>query len=518
MEKHKKHKKHRGGNGVGERNRTGKSSERSGHGAITASSAGSSSRYASGDKASNSFKKYAASIDETAAFLPSQNFDAALRAELAEAKALNLGSEAVRHATDMLALHGEVALSDGLVGRCEDALQRQHDLLAATRAQLVEADHINGELREEKLRAEQKAAELTLVLKTQLARQQALQAELDKTIGEMAEQGEVFRQAAAKIAAHREAEAKAFGERRRVWERTIDEWLKAGFQKRIDPLLHNVNQPVYTRLGELLVEEQAQREHQMEYLKLAQAHEVETLRGRFAERLAESDAQYAQLREHQHDFDSSLAAALTEYLRGELAAKTSKVASLEREIRLLHGELRDTRERHDQRDAERQIVSATALDPLRQTMSQLEKGVRSMAQEREQLAGADPRVLLDRQQKLLDEAQVTPRPPSLSSPTRSLPHPLPPPHLSLRPTSPSASPLPPPRLTSPPHLSLRLASPSAPALIRPTRRRTSASASGSRSSCAPREPRTRPPRPSWTSGAARSRPSRWSSARRSTIR
>ena len=36
----------------------------------------------------------------------------------------------------------------------------------------------------------------------------------------MAEQGAAFRQTAEKIAQHREAESKAFGERRRVWERT----------------------------------------------------------------------------------------------------------------------------------------------------------------------------------------------------------------------------------------------------------------------------------------------------------
>jgi len=347
-----------------------------------------------------------AASSNASSIAPPDSFDAALRAELAEAKALALSSEAVRHGADMLALRSEVARADALIVCCEDALLRQHDFLTATRAQLVEADHFIGELREEKLRAEQAGAELKLVLKQQLAKQDAIEAQLDRTLAQMGEQGELFRQSAATIAAHRDAEARAFGERRRIWEKTIDEWLRAGFSKRIDPLLMNTNLPVYTRLGELLVEEQAQREHQMEYLKISQVHEVETLRAHFKQRLAEADAQYAELRQQTHDFDEALGVALTNYLKGELAAKTSKVMALEREVRLLQSELRDTRERHDHREAERQRHMESALAPLLEDVRRLEHGVSTMADERKQLAGSDPRVLIDRKQKLLDEAQA----------------------------------------------------------------------------------------------------------------
>ena len=129
----------------------------------------------------------------------------------------------------------------------------------------------------------------------------------------------------------------------------------------------------------------------MEYLKLAQAHEVETLRARLTERVAELDAQYEELREMRHDFDSALGTALSNFIKAELATKTSRVAALEREVRLLHEELRDTRAAHDERAVHRTGDLQTELAPLRVHIKSLEKGVHALTEERKHLATADPR-------------------------------------------------------------------------------------------------------------------------------
>ena len=258
-----------------------------------------------------------------ARFKVAPGFESSLRAELADARALEHSVVASRLQLELVALRSEVATADALVARCEDALQLQAEQLSATRVQLVETERTVEDLREGKLRAEQEAIERQQQLEKQLSKQAALQAVLDQTAATMTKQGEDFRREAEKIAQHREAEAKAFGERRRLWERTVDDWLKAGFHKRIDPIVQNVNQPVYERLRELLVEEQAQREHQMKYLELTNGHELKTLREQMNRRLAESEAQHLELVQQKTDFSVALGQALSSYLKGEWAAECS---------------------------------------------------------------------------------------------------------------------------------------------------------------------------------------------------
>ena len=333
-------------------------------GGVTASSGGSSRRQPIAKPAAAPVVVAGLNARDLSVAPPVGNLDASLRAELAETRALGLGTEAVRFQYELAALRGEVGQADGLIARCEAALKQQHELLMAARAQLVEADTVNADMREDKLRAEHEAGELRVVLKSQMAKQVDLQAQLDKLMSDMAEQGEVFRQTAAKIAAHREAEGKAFAERRRIWERTIDDWLKDGFSKRIDPILYSVNQPVYARLSELLSEEQAQREHQAEYLKLASAHEIQTLRGRLGERVSQTEALHAELVQQRSDFSAALSSSLSSFVKAEMAAKAARIASLERESRVILEELRDTRATHDRRDAERAAAVGATLQPM----------------------------------------------------------------------------------------------------------------------------------------------------------
>ena len=77
---------------------------------------------------------------------------------------------------------------------------------------------------------------------------------LEEMVTELAAHAEelksTFRAAIAQIVHERDEEMRAFHERRRIWEGTIAEWLKAGSEKRIDPILVYTNKPVYDKLQE----------------------------------------------------------------------------------------------------------------------------------------------------------------------------------------------------------------------------------------------------------------------------
>ena len=77
------------------------------------------------------------------------------------------------------------------------------------------------------------------------------------------------------------------GCRRKVWERTVEEWLQQGYAKRIDPLLFNSNKDVYTRLQELLSQESIERNAQVHYLDQSTALEVQNVKADLARRIEE---------------------------------------------------------------------------------------------------------------------------------------------------------------------------------------------------------------------------------------
>ena len=325
-----------------------------------------------------------------ASALRNSNVDT-FRADAAESRALTLGADALRREKEFLALASELDLSDALCANLEAALRVQATDLAQTRAQLIEADAQNGELREVKLRVEQEAYELRMLLDAAAARQAASQAEVERLNKAMAMQGEELRNAAAKIHAHREAESKAFAERRKIWERTVEEWLSAGFNKRIDPLVYNVNKDVYSRLQELLLEEQSQREAQMSYLKHATTAELQTLRAGMGAQIASLEQQHEALMAERFDFGERLTASLTSYLKGELASKAARVETLERELGAAHTAVRELRATHERHRQQQLDQLGNVLAPLSAEMSTLQQNAAAMAAERAKLADDDPR-------------------------------------------------------------------------------------------------------------------------------
>jgi hypothetical protein len=333
------------------------------------------------------------------------NFQSGLRAELAESRSLGLSSEIVRAEKDFLVLSGEVAQADDLLAHLERALEYQHELLVSTRSQLVAVDSASGGLREAKLRAEQEVVELRMLLEAQAAQHAAAQADAERLGEQVREQGEELRAAAAKIATHREAEAKAFVERRRLWEHTVEEWLQAGFTKRIDPIVYNVNKDIFVRLHELLSLEHAEREAQEQYLLHAGRVELDHLRSRLTAEVTELSAQLDALQSERFDFNAQLAASLTTYLKGELKAKGDWAAELERELSGMQVALRDMRREHDQREAARVRERDGSLEPLSLQLTSLAQKSASLVRERQALTENDPRKLLERQQELVERAQ-----------------------------------------------------------------------------------------------------------------
>ena len=334
------------------------------------------------------------------------NYTSGLRAEVAESKALTLSGDVLRREKDFQALRGELAQADELAAHLEHGLNYQARLLSETRTQLVRSDEHASDLRQAHVKAEQEAEELRLLLKAASTKQAATSSELGRLGKAMNVQGEELRNAAKKIHAQREAESKAFQERRRIWERTVDDWLSAGYNKRIDPIVYNVNKDIFSRLQELLTEEQHQRDAQAALLKHASHAELETVQRSLGARVAELEREQEALFAERSNFNEHLASALTVYLKGELAAKAERVEQLERELRKTHDAVRDLRDLHIQDSRQRVQEMHSALAPVAAQVSSLEQNAAALAAERKLLADDDPRKLIERQQVMIQEAQA----------------------------------------------------------------------------------------------------------------
>ena len=347
-----------------------------------------------------------AALDGTTATTtaPPAHFDADLRAELAETKALHLGAERTRQHTEYVTLTAELSNADDLVSSLDGALRQQHEVLMTTRQQLVHSEAARGELREARQRAEQEASELKLLLEAQAAQLASSKAHAERLGSQLASQGAELRAATAKIHQHRDAEAKAFGERRKVWERSVEGWLSDGYSKRIDPLLFNSNKDVFTRLQELLVQEQIERNAQAHYLDQSAALELANVREALEARVASAEAELAGLMAARHDFGAKLEAALTAYLKGELEAREQRIGSLEHELRQSHQRLSRLRETYDASTAARRSALDGALAPLTQQVSTLAEESTALARRRQQFADGDPRKLLEEQQRRVVDA------------------------------------------------------------------------------------------------------------------
>ena len=165
-------------------------------------------------------------------------YQSGINAEAAASRLVHVSADAMRREKDLLVVTGELSQADLLSAHLDGALQHQAELLAQAQAQLVQGDAAAGEQRELRVRAEHEASELRMLLDAAAARQRSAQAEVERLSKAMAVQGEELRAVADKLHAHRDSESKAFATRRSIWERTVEEWLTSGFNKRIDPLVY----------------------------------------------------------------------------------------------------------------------------------------------------------------------------------------------------------------------------------------------------------------------------------------
>ena len=312
----------------------------------------------------------------------------------------------MRREKDLLVVTSELSQADLLSAHLDGALQHQAELLAQAQAQLVQGDAAAGEQRELRVRAEHEASELRMLLDAAAARQRSAQAEVERLSKAMAVQGEELRAVADKLHAHRDSESKAFATRRSIWERTVEEWLTSGFNKRIDPLVYNANKDVFARLQELLGEEQAQREAQSSYLAHASSAELETLRASLGSRIRELEAQNDELMRERFDFGEKLSQSLTAYLKDEIATRDAKIVRLESQLSKTHGTLKELRVAQD--EGSRQLLAnlQAALAPLSAQVGSLQENAAELHRSRQELAEDDPRSVIERQQRLVDEAQA----------------------------------------------------------------------------------------------------------------
>ena len=275
-------------------------------------------------------------------------YQSGINAEAAASRLVHVSADAMRREKDLLVVTSELSQADLLSAHLDGALQHQAELLAQAQAQLVQGDAAAGEQRELRVRAEHEASELRMLLDAAAARQRSAQAEVERLSKAMAVQGEELRAVADKLHAHRDSESKAFATRRSIWERTVEEWLTSGFNKRIDPLVYNANKDVFARLQELLGEEQAQREAQSSYLAHASSAELETLRASLGSRIRELEAQNDELMRERFDFGEKLSQSLTAYLKDEIATRDAKIVRLESQLSKTHGTLKELRVAQDE--------------------------------------------------------------------------------------------------------------------------------------------------------------------------
>ena len=266
-------------------------------------------KHAPSDQVSSDHAATTASAGPAVAAEPS--FARSLSAEMAAAEKIDLGTQAAVAALEREQLRGELRLSESLLSLCDGALAAQDAMLVAAQQQLAESDAVAEECREARLRAEQQAAESAMLASHAAERQAEVEGDLAAAEAEAKRQSEAFRAGVLKMCAAREDEASAFAEKARVWERTIEQWLHDGFSKRIDPILHSTNRPVFERLHELLAAERAGREQQLQILQAASRAEMDAQREAHDARLAAAERSRVELASRRADFDESLRGALT---------------------------------------------------------------------------------------------------------------------------------------------------------------------------------------------------------------
>ena len=327
--------------------------------------------------------------------------------EISEAQLLKLQADTRRLQAEILAMGGEVGLADDLVAHLDAALRQQDGLLASTRLELEQALGEAEQAREAAVMLRQEAAEQRALLQQEQALVVSLQARFSEAQQLLAAQSDEFHASTAKLAQAREVEAHAFGERRAVWETTINEWLREGHNKRIDPILYNVNKPVYELLRELLVEEAARSNQLMECFQQTLANELRGVRASLEARARDAEEARASLASMRSDFATELRSVLSAHLRGELERKQARVAALEKEIRNAQAMVREAKAAHGRKQEQRLERLAQLVRPLVEESGSVSIKVEQHIGGRKALLEADdPRHVLERATQEADAAQA----------------------------------------------------------------------------------------------------------------
>ena len=186
---------------------------------------------------------------------PTQSFDVTLRAERAEAAAVELRAQLQSRTVEAHTSLIDIRHADDLTAACEASLKWQLRQVANYMAELSHERAVGGEQREALTHAAQQIEELQAVV-AHLEKQ--LEAERTSAAAAKAkyhEQGDVWRTGAERIRDERAADAVRKVERYRVWEHTIAKWLEDGRNKKLDPVLHGENLGIYERLAAMITDE-----------------------------------------------------------------------------------------------------------------------------------------------------------------------------------------------------------------------------------------------------------------------
>ena len=311
-----------------------------------------------------------------------------------------------RLAIDALVLAPEIDSAKRRLDTCDDALHMQHEELKASHEQLTKSTSTQGELREAKVRAEQHVLELRLVLEYQEAATRAAAAAARDFAHAYAVSEDELRAAEAKIHEHRAAEARAVGERRRVWERSMQQWLAIVATKRIDTAAAGAEADVFAKLRQLLVTEGRERQAQAAYLTHAAAAELDADVARLEARCMWLEGQSVALEEEHINFGQQLTSNLTGHLKSELEISNARVVALEREVHAVEARLASLDADVDERGAARGAALEASVPPL---LEQAKKLDAEISRRLDALPVDHPAALLARQKALVAESEEAAR-------------------------------------------------------------------------------------------------------------
>ena len=229
-----------------------------------------------------------------------------------------------------------------------------------------------------------------------------------------------------------------------MWERSVEEWLREGYNKRIDPIvspagieqmrtaktnvvrlcwqsllltsfesltrqLYHVNKPIYDRLAELLKEEQMHRDGQIQYFQMLAAEELNRVKSALESRAKHAEDSRVELGHLRVEFATELRHALTTYLKGELYNKQSRIEKIEKELRNAQAATREAKEAQGSHQKHRVEEVHRAVWPLNERCAILEQSAKELVAERRAFLDGDPRKQVEeaRQQRAEAEARVT---------------------------------------------------------------------------------------------------------------